>query len=240
MPVLVVIPARLGSTRLPRKLLQPLAGVPLVVRVAERLQSFGLADRLVVGTDDPEIEAVVTRSGFEAILTARGHRSGTDRVSEVAGRAEFREFDAIVNAQGDSPFLPLASVAGALAMLGRGFDMGTAAVPLDSSEPDHPSCVKVAIDPRGRAIEFSRTPRLGARWRHLGVYAYTRGVLERLTRSEPTPAEVAEDLEQLRAMDLGLSIGVATLTEDAGPSVDTPSDLEKARALWTLMHEAVR
>jgi len=239
MPVLVVIPARLGSTRLPRKLLQPLGGVPLVVRVAERLQSFGLADRLIVATDADAIETVVAAAGFEVARTSPAHPSGTDRVWEVAARPGFDEYDAIVNAQGDSPFLPYGAVAGALAMLGRGFDLGTAAVPLAGWERDDLSRVKVAIAPEGRALAFSRSPLASAPWRHLGVYAFTRDALRRITRSEPDPAERALGLEQLRALALGLSIGVAMLGEDAGPSVDTPADLEKARTHWTLMHEAV-
>ncbi len=240
MPVLVVIPARLGSTRLPRKLLQPLGGVPLVVRVAERLQSFGIADRLIVASDAPEIDAAVRDAGFESVRTSPGHPSGADRIHEVIGLPEFHSYDAIVNAQGDSPFVPLSAATGALAMLGQGFDVGTAAVPLDPLEREDPSRVKVRIGARGEALAFSRAPLSGESWRHLGLYAYTREALGRMSRSAPVAAERAEGLEQLRALALGLTIGVATLGEDSGPSVDTPADLVKARAHWTLMHEAVR
>src|SRR4029453_2393978 len=101
MPVLVVIPARLGSTRLPRKPLQPLGGVPLIVRVAERIQEHGVADRLVVAPDAHEIAATVQAAGFEAVLSSTRHASGTDRVHEVSSRTEFAGYDEILNVQGD-------------------------------------------------------------------------------------------------------------------------------------------
>src|SRR5438128_1257798 len=107
MPVLVVIPARLGSTRLRHKSLQPLGGVPLIVRVAERASGYGVADRLVVATDATSIAEVVRQAGFEAVLTSSKHPSGTDRIYEVVSRPEFARYDPILNVQGDTPFLPL-------------------------------------------------------------------------------------------------------------------------------------
>src|SRR5262245_15382239 len=151
MPVLVVIPARLGSTRLPRKPLQPLGGVPLIVRVAERIHTHGVAHRVVVATDAEEIAEVVRSAGFEAVLTSPGHRSGTDRVHELSSRPEFAGFDEILNAQGDEPFVSAAALTGALARLRAGFDIGTAAIPVELADARYPSRVKVVMDLRGRA-----------------------------------------------------------------------------------------
>ncbi len=242
MPVLVVIPARLGSTRLPRKLLQPLGGVPLIVRVAERIHSFDIADRLIVATDSPEIATVVERAGFDAALTAASHPSGTDRVHELASRPDFLEFDIIVNVQGDAPFLPAEAVAGAIERL-ESSEIGTAAVPLEPGDLEDPSCVKVTVDSNRRALGFSRAPRGeggGRSLRHLGVYAYRRAALARMAGTAPAANEQAEALEQLRALNLGMTVGVAVLEGAAGPAVDTLPDLEAARAHWTLLHEVTR
>ena len=251
MPVLVVIPARLGSTRLPRKPLQPLGGLPLIVRVAERIQAHGVADRLVVATDAEAIAAVVGDAGFEAVLTAPGHQSGTDRVYELSSRAEFAGYDEIINVQGDAPFISAAAVQGALEQVRKGFDLGTAAAPLDPALAPDPTRVKVVMDRVGRALYFSRAAipfsgSPGSRsakdgcWQHLGVYAYTRPALRRLAHSAPTPLELLENLEQLRALELGLSIGVELLQEPALPAVDTEDDLREAEELWTVTQEATR
>ena len=239
MPVLVVIPARLGSTRLPRKLLQPLGGVPLVVRVAERIQSLDVADRLVVATDSSEIQTVVRSAGFESILTST-HPSGTDRVGEVAALPEFASFDRIVNAQGDAPFLPYEALTGALAQLER-FDIGTAATRLQPEEADDPATVKVVIGLDGEARSFSRGffPE-ATNWRHLGLYAFSRAALERFVTEPPALLETTQSLEQLRAAALSLSIGVATVEGPIGPAVDTEADLEEARAYWTIKNEVTR
>lgn len=240
MPVLVVIPARLGSTRLPRKLLQPLGGVPLVVRVAERVQSFEVADRLVVATDSPEIQSVVAQAGFESVLTSVAHPSGTDRVGEVAARAGFAAFDSIVNVQGDAPFLPFEALTGALAQLDR-FDIGTAATRLFPEDADDPATVKVVIGPGGEARSFSRGFLPGdTNWRHLGLYAFSRAALERVVSEPPARLETTKSLEQLRAVGLGLSIGVAIVEGPIGPAVDTEADLQEARAYWTIKNEVTR
>ena len=241
MPVLGVIPARLGSRRLPRKPLQPLGGVPLIVRVAERAAGNGVADQLVVATDSPEIEAVVRQAGFTAVLTSESHPTGTDRVHEVAARPEFARFDEILNLQGDGPFLPFSALSGAVRQLRLGFDLGTAATPLDPGDRGNPARVKVVMDPSGRALGFSRVLIPGlVNWHHLGLYAYRRQALEKLARAEPVAAERVEGLEQLRALALGLSIGVARLDEPAGPEVDTEADLQQAQSHWTLTHEVTR
>jgi len=236
MPVLVVIPARLGSTRLPHKPLQPLGGVPLIVRVAQRVLEYRIADRLVIATDAEAVIAAAEAAGLDARMTSTRHASGTDRVHELGSRGEFDRYDELVNVQGDTPFIPAAAVTGALAQLRKGFDLGTAAVPLDGDAED-PSRVKVVMTQEGRALYFSRAaiPHGADRvWRHLGVYAYTRDTLRRIAMAPPSPLEQSERLEQLRALELGLSIGVERLSEPAPPEIDTWEDLREAENHWTV------
>jgi 3-deoxy-manno-octulosonate cytidylyltransferase (CMP-KDO synthetase) len=242
MRVLGVIPARLGSTRLPNKPLQPLAGEPLITRVIERVLEHGLIDQLVVATDSPRVVQVVERSGVRAILTDSGHQTGTDRVAEVANRSDFAAFDTIVNIQGDEPFMTREALAGSLGRVEQGDDIGTAAAPLDPALAGDPSRVKVVTDARGRALYFSRAviphrrdpddPSVGLYWQHLGIYAFTRAALTRWVSLPACPAEQAERLEQLRALHNGMTIGVARLQEPALPGVDTAEDLRRAEAHW--------
>ena len=242
MRVLGVIPARLGSTRLPNKPLQPLAGEPLITRVIERVLEHGLIDQLVVATDSPRVVEVVERSGVRAILTDGGHQTGTDRVAEVANRSDFAAFDTIVNIQGDEPFMTREALAGSLGRVEQGDDIGTAATPLDPALAGDPSRVKVVTDARGRALYFSRAeiphrrdpddPSDGLYWQHLGIYAFTRAALTRWVSLPACPAEQAERLEQLRALHNGMTIGVARLQEPALPGVDTVEDLRRAEAHW--------
>lgn len=247
MPVLGVVPARLASTRLHRKPLQPLAGVPLVVRVAARIREFGLLDELVVATEAEEVAEVVRAAGFRVELTAPHHLTGTDRVAEVAGRDRYRRFDTVVNIQGDEPFLPAPALAGALERLGQGDDIGTAASPLAAAHAHDPGRVKVVTDLRGRALYFSRAViphdrdgdagRPPVYWQHLGVYACRREALDRWVAAAPTDLEVIERLEQLRALEHGLTIGVARLGAATLPGVDTPDDLMRAEAHWHATRE---
>lgn len=242
MRVLGVIPARLGSTRLPNKPLQPLAGEPLITRVIERVLEHGLIEELVVATDSPRVVQVAERSGVRALLTNAGHQTGTDRVAEVASRPDFAAFDTIVNIQGDEPFIAREALAGALGRVERGDEIGTAAAPLDVTLAGDPSRVKVVTDARGRALYFSRAvipyrrepddPSDGLYWQHLGIYAFTRAALARWVTLPPCAAEQAERLEQLRALHNGLTIGVARLREPALPGVDTAEDLRRAEAHW--------
>ncbi len=242
MRVLGVIPARLGSTRLPNKPLQPLAGEPLITRVIERVLEHGLIEELVVATDSPRVAQVAERSGVRAVLTDAGHQTGTDRVAEVASRPDFAGFDTIVNIQGDEPFIAREALAGALGRVGRGDEIGTAAAPLDAALAGDPSRVKVVTDARGRALYFSRAviphrrepddPSDGLYWQHLGIYAFTRAALARWVTLPPCAAEQAERLEQLRALHNGMTIGVALLQEPALPGVDTAEDLRRAEAHW--------
>jgi len=242
MRVLGVIPARLGSTRLPNKPLQLLAGEPLITRVIQRVMEHDVLQDLVVATDSHMVAQVVERAGVRAILTNDGHVSGTDRVAEAVGRPEFADFDVVANVQGDEPFLPRAALAGAIERIELGDDIGTAAAPLEAELAEDPSLVKVVTDAGGRALYFSRAviphrrestdPSDGLYWQHLGIYVYRRAALMRWVVAPPSAAEQAERLEQLRALHLGLTIGVARLSEAALPGVDTLDDLRRAEAHW--------
>lgn len=241
MPVLGVIPARLGSSRLPRKPLRLLAGEPLVLRVARRLIALDVCERVVVATDADEIATVVRRGGLEAILTAQSHETGTARVAEVIANKEFKAFDLILNVQGDEPLVAAAAVRGTLARLRHGDPIGTAAGSLDPRLAADPNRVKVVVGPDGRAIYFSRAPIPHDRdgrgevvyHQHVGVYGYTRDALERWVRLPPVPAERWERLEQLRPLLHGMLIGVALFDEAPAPGVDTAEDLEWVEQVLT-------
>jgi 3-deoxy-manno-octulosonate cytidylyltransferase (CMP-KDO synthetase) len=243
MPVLGVIPARMGSTRLPHKPLLSLGGEPLVVRVWQRARGMVDLDEVVVATDASEIVLAVERAGGRAVLTSGAHESGTERVAEVANRAEFAGYQVIVNVQGDEPFLPREAVTGAVERVNQGYDVGTAAVPLEPKDVADPARVKVVTDDRGGALYFSRSaiPFLrdpdsegaaGLFWQHLGVYAYGRSALNRWVAAPPSRLERAERLEQLRALGIGLTIGVARLATAPMAGIDTPDDLTRARQHW--------
>lgn len=274
MSVLCVLPARLESRRIPRKPLVPVAGRPLVEwswRAARRVSDF---DRVCVATDSEEIAEVVRGFGGEAVLTDRDHRSGTDRVAEVAARAGARSHEIVVNYQADEPFLPPALVGRTVtALRSGGADIATIAVPVTSGEEWRTaSVVKVVTDGEGRALYFSRAPvphrrdgepdwsaapvepedadtaRRGSadgsngcgpdpvgadRWpylRHVGLYAFTRAALERWAGLEPSTLEAVERLEQLRALEAGMTIRVA-VGPPVEPGVDEPADLERAETL---------
>ena len=250
MSVVVIIPARYASTRLPGKALAEIAGKPMIAHVLARAQLVRGVDRVLVATDDERIADAVESAGGEAVMTRPDHPSGTDRVAEVA-RALSAEI--VVNLQGDLPLLEPAHVEAALDCLNVAPadpgepatpQMATLATPLGRDEVDRPQVVKVVRDVRGDALYFSRSPipwelsqeseRGGGAigLRHIGLYAYRRTFLLELANLAPTPLERAERLEQLRVLEHGHRIRVAIV--EAGESmieVDTPEDLERARAL---------
>lgn len=245
MRTLAVIPARLGATRLPRKPLRLLAGLPLVVRVWQRVQQLGVAERCVIATESQEVARAARDAGAEVELTDPGHPSGTDRVAEVAARPAFRRFDAIVNVQGDEPFVAAAAVRGAANVVTTGrFELGTAASPAPIDALRVPQVVKVVADDDGRAMYFSRAPIPYLRddtdrsfleshvWQHVGVYAYTRNALARWVALPPHPLEQIERLEQLRPLAAGMAMGVAMIADPARAGVDTEEDLARANEEW--------
>ncbi|MCA9737504.1 MAG: 3-deoxy-manno-octulosonate cytidylyltransferase [Gemmatimonadota bacterium] len=234
--VLGIVPARIASTRLPRKPLHLLAGRPLIEWVWRRAQALGVFDALLVATDSQEIASVCAGFGATVEMTSAEHPSGTDRVAEVAARAAWSRYDVVVNVQGDEPLVTRATVEGAVRQVStHGWDVGTCATPLRGPEEwVDPAVVKVVTGDRGRALYFSRAaiphPREGApEWgaapwlRHLGVYAYRRGALEAWVALPPSRLEGVERLEQLRPLEAGIGIGVAVVPEAEG-GVDTPED----------------
>ena len=235
--VLVVIPARLGAQRLPNKPIRLLGGRPLIAHVVDNAVASGVSDRVVVATDAAEVAEAVNGARCEVVMTGAQHPSGTSRVAEVAGRLEYAGYDIVVNIQGDEPFLPHAAIVGSVDQVVAGFDVGTAAVPVDEDAVSAPSLVKVAVGEGGRALYFSRSPipfnRSGTPmryWQHLGVYAYRPAVLARWRELPRSPLEDAEKLEQLTPLAHGITFGVALLGERAMPGIDTEEDLERAEA----------
>jgi len=249
MKTLAVIPARLGATRLPRKPLRLLAGRPLVVRVWERVVAMDVAERCVIATDSEEVAKAARQHGAEAVLTSGQHPSGTDRVAEVASLKEFTAYQHILNIQGDEPFIAAEAVRGALAMLHRDFEIGTAAVQATMAILNEPSVVKVVTADSGRALYFSRAPIPFLRetrdaddtaalrdrvWQHIGVYAYTRDALARWVALPAHPLERIERLEQLRPLAAGWDIGVALVAGPLRRGIDTEHDLARANSEWTI------
>lgn len=247
MKTLAVIPARLGATRLPRKPLRLLAGLPLVVRVWQRVASLGVVDACVVATDSEQVLEALQRHDAPAVLTREDHPSGTDRVAEVASRPEFSSYDVLVNVQGDEPFLSRDALCGALARISEGFPLATAAALAQSSILDDPNVVKVVTADDGRALYFSRAPipylrdqrdaaiRGGRILQHVGLYAYQRAALAQWVALPPHPLELVERLEQLRPLAAGMRMGVANLKEAPHRGIDTQDDLDAANREWTEM-----
>jgi len=240
---LVVIPARLGSTRLPRKPLADIGGKPMVIRVAERAQQ-SLAQSVVVATDSPEIQAACDAHRIECLLTSPDHPTGTDRIAEVAQLLKLSPNTLVVNVQGDEPLIPpelINQVAQTLAEHSA-CAISTIAVPItDLSEITNPNVVKVVVNRSGEAMYFSRAAIPFVRdpdatgkiihLRHLGIYAYRADFLQAYTRLDPAPPEQAEALEQLRALWNGYHIAVHTASEAPPAGVDTPEDLERVRQI---------
>jgi len=245
-----VIPARLASSRLPRKPLHPILGRPLLAWVWDRVRSMDLLDRVVVAVDDAELVDACREMGAEAILTDPAHPSGTDRVAEVARREEFAAYDTVVNVQGDEPLLERAHISATLDLVREGWDVATCATPItDDGEWRDPSSVKVVRDDEGGAMYFSRSAipadRDGASGpdvadpgtflRHVGLYTYRREALARWVALPEGRLERLERLEQLRPLAAGIRIGVAVV-EAAAPGVDTPEDAARMERLLEKQH----
>ena len=232
MRLLCVIPARIGSTRLPQKPLRRISGTPLIRLVAQRVLAFELDGRIVIATDDRRVAEAVRGVPVDIELTDPRQRSGTERVAEVAMRPRYADCDVILNIQGDEPFLPAAAARGALVRVRQGDPIGTAAAPLEPGCAADPNRVKVVVSDTGHALAFSRAALAPAPVcrQHVGVYAYTRGALFRWVSAPPGRAEQVERLEQLRPLGLGIPIGVSLLAEGVAPGIDTEDDLQLAEA----------
>ena len=245
----VLIPARLGSTRLPDKPLADIAGKPMVVRVAERATASG-AERVVVAADDQRIAQACARHGVACVLTRSDHPSGSDRLAEACSLLGLDGDDVVVNVQGDEPLIAPALVRACADLLVHRSDcvMSTAAHAVATVDDyTNPNVVKVVLDAAGRALYFSRAPlpwwRDGhargvtalpapAPLRHIGLYGYRAGFLRGFPALAPSPLEQIESLEQLRVLWHGLRIAVHISAQAPGPGVDTPQDLERVRAMW--------
>ena len=245
----VVIPARYASARLPGKVLLGIAGKPMIQWVYERARA-SRAHEVLIATDDLLIVSAAHSFGAQTIMTESTHRSGTDRIAEVARLQKWADCDIVVNVQGDEPLIPAALIdqVGAVLESNPGAQIATLATAIVSiSEFMDPNAVKVVTDREGRALYFSRAPIpwdrdgaaagvvsqksfAGAR-RHVGIYGYRVGGLLRLAALEPSPLEQREKLEQLRALENGIEIRVADSVEPPGPDVNTAADLERVSAL---------
>jgi 3-deoxy-manno-octulosonate cytidylyltransferase (CMP-KDO synthetase) len=247
----VLIPARLASTRLPNKPLADIAGVPMVVRVAQRVaQGLPTGTRIVVAADDARIVQACEGFGVQALLTRVDHASGSDRLAEASELLGLSDEDIVVNVQGDEPLIDPGLVEAVAQALERQplASMGTAAHPIESVEDfKNPNVVKVVLNAAGLALYFSRAPM--AWWRdgfangilnlpepaplrHIGIYSYRVGFLRRFPTLAQAPIEITEALEQLRALWHGYQIAVHTTLVAPGAGVDTPQDLERVRKIF--------
>ncbi len=237
----VVIPARMGSTRLPGKVLREIAGRPMLAHVYERARESG-AEEIVIAVDDQAIADVATALGAGVCLTDPGHASGTDRINEVAGRMGWQDEDIVVNLQGDEPCMPPQVIQQVADMFNEHpeADISTLCHRISSYEDwQNPNLVKVVFDNEGKALYFSRSaipynrdasgtlPSAGA-FGHLGIYGYRVGALRRFSSLPAGLLENSEALEQLRALENGMCIFVHEATAEPGPGVDTEADLLRA------------
>ncbi|MCK6424679.1 MAG: 3-deoxy-manno-octulosonate cytidylyltransferase [Burkholderiaceae bacterium] len=253
----VLIPARLASTRLPRKPLADIGGAPMVVRVAQRALLSG-AGAVVVATDSEEIADACVPHGIRALLTRADHPTGSDRLAEACEQLGLQGRDIVVNVQGDEPLIDPGLIRACAQLIALRTDcvMSTAAHAIDSVEEyTNPNVVKVVTDAAGRALYFSRAPlpwwrdaprQPGAAGllegvgalaqplplRHIGIYGYSAAYLRQFPRLPVSPLEQVESLEQLRVLWHGERIAVHLAAERPGPGVDTPEDLERVRQLW--------
>lgn len=230
---IIVIPARMASTRLPGKPLADIAGKPMIAWMVELARASGVGPVLVAAAE-AEVAEAARRSGADAVMTDASLPSGSDRVHAALRAFDPADrFDVAVNLQGDMPTMNAADVARAVHALARGGDIATLVSPsAASADRDNPNVVKAIRAADGRCLAFTRAP---APWgdgpieRHVGIYAYRRDALARFIAAPPSPLELREKLEQMRALEMGLSI-YADAIEDFPKGVDSPADLDAARA----------
>ncbi|MES2016677.1 MAG: 3-deoxy-manno-octulosonate cytidylyltransferase [Pseudomonadota bacterium] len=245
MGFVVIIPARLASTRLPNKPLADLGGKPMVVRVAERAALSG-AERIIVATDHDDIAAACIAHGVDVCMTRADHPSGTDRIAEVARALNLADDAVVVNLQGDEPLIDPALLAATARRISDSVPMATCAHPInDAADAFNPNVVKVVLDKLGRALYFSRAtipwhrdgfaqskaklPPGCEPLRHIGLYAYSNRFLQAYPGLEASPLEDIEALEQLRVLWHGYPIAVHVTDSAPAAGVDTPEDLARVR-----------
>ncbi|WP_417688545.1 3-deoxy-manno-octulosonate cytidylyltransferase [Roseibium sp.] len=240
---LVVIPSRLAATRLPDKPLADICGKPMIVRVLEQARNADIGP-VVVACDHPDIAEAVRDNGGDAVMTRVDHESGSDRIHEAAGKVDpDGKHDVILNLQGDVPLIAPEAIRAAFTPLSDpSVDIGTIMTEIREEQfRDDPSFVKTVVTPIGssvfRALYFTRATApsgVGPLYQHIGVYAYRRAALDRFVRLSPSPLEIREKLEQLRALENGMRIDVS-LIESAPMDVNTPEDLERARKAFSAL-----
>lgn len=238
MHIACIIPARYGSTRLLGKPLAMIGDKPMIQRVYEQVSKATEIEQVIVATDDQRVYDAVVAFGGQAMMTRPDHLTGTDRLAEVA--ATHTEIDVIINVQGDEPLID-ANVIDALAREFKedsSLQMGTVGCPLLEEEYNEPSAVKAIVNRLGNAMYFSRSlipyPRnafVQPPLKHVGIYGYQRQFLLDYAKMEPTPAELTESLEQLRALENGYTIRVIT-TDQRFVGVDTPEDLDRVNEIF--------
>lgn len=254
--VTVLIPARLSSSRLPNKPLADIAGLPMIVRVAQRVRGGLPGDtRIVVATDHASIQQACEQHGVQAIMTRVDHPSGSDRLAEACELLGLPDDAIVVNVQGDEPLIDPALVQAVAELLRQRPEasMSTAAHPIhDVAEFGNPNVVKVVLDAQSLALYFSRAPiawwrdgfaqgikalptdkKFAEPLRHIGIYGYRVGFLRQFPKLPAAPIENSEALEQLRALWHGHRIAVHVTQDAPGPGVDTPEDLERVRKLFS-------
>lgn len=235
----VLIPARMASTRLPGKPLADIGGKPMIVQVALRAREAG-AERIVVAVDDEQVFSAVKNAGFDVMMTRDDHQSGSDRIFEALQKADpYGNAEYVINVQGDLPTIEAETIRASLRPLENAdVDIATLTVEItDEEEKTNPNVVKVVGSPlsetRLRALYFTRTTAPygdGPLYHHIGLYTYRRAALETFVRLPPSPLELRERLEQLRALEAGMRID-AEIVRSIPLGVDTPHDLEKARKI---------
>ena len=254
MGFVVIVPARMTSTRLKEKPLADICGKPMVVRTAERAFNCG-ADAVYVACDSQAIVDACAAHGIKALLTDPECPTGTDRLAEAVAMLGLPNNTIVVNVQGDEPLIPTEVIGAVAQELEKHTDcaIATAAHPISDAEHFfNPNVVKVEIDAQGRALTFSRAPLPWPRdafktdrtklpeglpaYHHIGLYAYRAGFLKAFPKLTPAPIEKFESLEQLRALWHGYRISVMVLNENLPSGVDTAEDLERVRAVYSLMH----
>lgn len=237
MTAIIMIPARMAATRLPGKPLADIGGLPMIVRVMRQAQAAQTGP-VVVAAGDSEIADAVQAAGGRAVLTDPDLASGSDRILAALAHVDpQRRYDQVINLQGDMPLVDPAVIAACTALMAKGCDIATAVAPeSDVSDRTNPDVVKAVVsldddENNGRCLYFTRSTLYGDLpvWRHVGIYGYRREALERFNSLPPSLLERREKLEQLRALEAGMSIWAAVI-DQAPISVDTPADLEAARA----------
>ncbi|MBV2185380.1 MAG: 3-deoxy-manno-octulosonate cytidylyltransferase [Rhizobium sp.] len=239
---LVLIPARMASTRLPGKPLADICGLPMIVQVAMRAREADVG-RIIVAVDDQRVFDTVAAAGFEVVMTRADHHSGSDRIHEALTKADPNGVvETVINVQGDLPTIEPETIRAALRPLENpSVDIATMTVEItDEEEKTNPNVVKVVGSPlsdtRLRALYFTRATAphgKGPLYHHIGLYAYRRAALDRFVALQPSPLEKRESLEQLRALEAGMRIDVE-IVNSIPLGVDTPADLEKARQILSL------